>query len=167
MHTYTHIYTHIQTHKHAHIHTHIYTHTHMYIHTYIHTYTPHTHIHVELNINKSRHRGHYLPQWFMFPNEKHTHIAFIFYHALIITLAGPLPNLHAVRIYLLPITPSHYVLILSSTLPALDTARQPSGPCYLALHMLVVPLCPACFSSMASLLSSTSPNALSLPTPPA
>ena len=37
----------------------------------------------------------YLPQWFVFPNERHTHS--LFFNALNSSIAGPLPNLYEVN----------------------------------------------------------------------
>ena len=41
---------------------------------------------------------------------------------------GPLPNLHAANLYLLPMILSYYFLILCPPLAALDQVGQPSGP---------------------------------------
>lgn len=89
----------------------------------------------------------------MFPNKRHTQTVFIFYYALFSTIAGPLPILHAVNLKLL--FTKFYVLSWPLWTPWATLFRL--------LHLVVMPLCPAVFSDMTSLLSSTLSGKADLP----
>jgi hypothetical protein len=107
----------------------------------------------------------------MFLDERHTQ-PLIFKYALCSTIAGQLPTLPAVRIYLSTDNPKPSLTIYYVPSELLSTpARQPSGPCFWSLAHCA-PLCLSlslsvslCLSLSLSVSLSLSLS-LSLPTPP-